>query len=69
MSDIGVNRRRRASLRVYFSGLELTYDDEESVARGNLELSVFVPKSGRLDFFFQNFIFYFNVFFKMSPCI
>ena len=35
MSDIGVNRRRRASLRVYFSGLELTYDDEESVARGN----------------------------------
>ena len=36
MRDIGVNRRRRASLRVYFSGLELTYDDdEESVARGN----------------------------------
>ena len=36
MSDIGVNRRRRASLHVYFSGLELTYDDdEESVARGN----------------------------------
>ena len=44
MSDIGVNRRRRASLRVYFSGLELTYDDEESVAEG-MELFVFVPKS------------------------
>lgn len=36
MSDTAVDRRRRASLRVYFSGLELTYDDdEESVARGN----------------------------------
>jgi len=45
VSDIGVNRRRCASLHVYFSGLELTYDDdEESVAEG-MELSVFVPKS------------------------
>lgn len=36
MRDTAVDRRRRASLRVYFSGLELTYDDdEESVARGN----------------------------------
>ena len=58
MRDTAVDRRRRASLRVYFSGLELTYDDdEESVAEG-MELFVFVPKSvRRLDFFFQNFIF------------
>ena len=56
MSDIGVNRRRRASLRVYFSGLELTYDDEESVARGNGIVGI-RSKIGRLDFFFQNFIF------------
>ena len=56
MSDIGVNRRRRASLRVYFSGLELTYDDEESVARGNGIVCI-RSKIGRLDFFFQNFIF------------
>ena len=56
MSDIGVNRRRRASLRVYFSGLELTYDDEESVARGNGIVCI-RSKIGKLDFFFQNFIF------------
>lgn len=56
MSDIEVNRRRRASLRVYFSGLELTYDDEESVARGNGIVCI-RSKIGRLDFFFQNFIF------------
>ena len=56
MRDIGVNRRRRASLRVYFSGLELTYDDEESVARGNGIVCI-RSKIGRLDFFFQNFIF------------
>ena len=56
MSDIEVNRRRRASLRVYFSGLELTYDDEESVARGNGNVGI-RSKIGRLDFFFQNFIF------------
>ncbi len=29
MSDTAVDRRRRASLRVYFSGLELTYDDDD----------------------------------------
>ena len=56
MSGIEVNRRRRASLRVYFSGLELTYDDEESVARGNGIVCI-RSKIGRLDFFFQNFIF------------
>ena len=56
MSDIGVNRRRRASMHVYFSGLELTYDDEESVARGNGIVCI-RSKIGRLDFFFQNFIF------------
>ena len=57
MRDIGVNRRRRASLRVYFSGLELTYDDdEESVARGNGIVCI-RSKIGKLDFFFQNFIF------------
>ena len=44
MRDTAVDSRRRASLRVYFSGLELTYDDEESVAEG-MELFVFVPKS------------------------
>ena len=57
MRDIGVNRRRCASLHVYFSGLELTYDDdEESVARGNGIVCI-RSKIGRLDFFFQNFIF------------
>ena len=29
MRDTAVDRRRRASLRVYFSGLELTYDDND----------------------------------------
>ena len=57
MSDIGVNRRRCASLHVYFSGLELTYDDEESVARGNGIVCIRSKISTRLDFFFQNFIF------------
>ncbi len=52
MSDIEVNRRRRASLRVYFSGLELTYDDEESVARGNGIVCI-RSKIGRLDFIFR----------------
>ncbi len=56
MRDTAVDRRRRASLRVYFSGLELTYDDEESVARGNGIVCI-RSKIGRLDFFFQNFIF------------
>ena len=56
MRDTAVDSRRRASLRVYFSGLELTYDDEESVARGNGIVCI-RSKIGRLDFFFQNFIF------------
>ena len=29
MRDTAVDSRRRASLRVYFSGLELTYDDND----------------------------------------
>ena len=57
MRDTAVDRRRRASLRVYFSGLELTYDDEESVARGNGIVCIRSKIGTRLDFFFQNFIF------------
>ena len=57
MRDTAVDRRRRASLRVYFSGLELTYDDEESVARGNGIVCIRSKSGTRLDFFFQNFIF------------